>query len=263
MSILLESLSQQEHEQNRELPDIHSSHFDDDMLGDEWIIKKMQRWRLLSIVLIVSLAASWLFFIFGNSFSHIENNRQAEVDFNEKETIVNKVTDASEMLNKEPAERVDAQIDTLDVSPVTTGDAHIKSAPQQLTTSNQNQIKQDKIRYVPQKKNLLETERETEESELSVKPNSIGGGTQVNGNHQVIGGVIDREELSFELQQKFPQIVISSYVVASNPEESFIILDGSFYQIDQRIAPDLILRGIEQDHVIVEFHSYLVKLPRS
>ena len=69
------------------------------------------------------------------------------------------------------------------------------------------------------------------------------------------------DELSPELRQQLPLININSYVVAETANDSFVILDGAFYKVDQVIAPNLILREITNDEIVVDFKSQRIKIP--
>ena len=63
MSILLESLNQKvDKTELHQLPDVHSSHFDDEMLGDEVLYKQLKLWKLISLILSLLILLSWGYF---------------------------------------------------------------------------------------------------------------------------------------------------------------------------------------------------------
>jgi len=64
MSILLESLNQSKKSPNNEIPSLDDSHFDDDMLGDEWLLRKVMFWKVVSGLLLIALMASWILFYY-------------------------------------------------------------------------------------------------------------------------------------------------------------------------------------------------------
>ncbi len=63
MSILLESLEQKDNQSDNQVPNLGDSHFDDEMLSDEWLLEKVKFWQRLAIGLMLALAVSWVYFI--------------------------------------------------------------------------------------------------------------------------------------------------------------------------------------------------------
>jgi len=219
LSILLESLNQQADEnRNHQLPDIHSSHFDDEMLGDEVLYKKLKLWKIISLLLFLILLSSWGYFYF--QMNHRGGDAPKKVL---DETAVVEIKQAPENNNKK------------------TNETQVESAKEEVGNT-----------YKPQKREV-----KTVENTVSVQQEK----TKTERSPKTIGAAVFVKELPTELQQKFPNIEINSYVIADKSEDSFVILDGSFYKTNQVITPDLTLRNITSENIIVEFHAYLVKIP--
>jgi hypothetical protein len=220
VSILLESLNQKvDKTELHQLPDVHSSHFDDEMLGDEVLYKQLKLWKLISLILSLLILLSWGYFYQQKSQPQPQSNQLLVAE----QPIVDKVS--TQNLDEENINS------TVEKEPVT----------------------QAKSIYKPQKREVI-----------SVKPTLKVGQPEPMATRtkpKATGAAIDINELPSALQQNFPQIEIASYVIADNAEDSFVILDGSFYKINQVITTDLTLRKITNEHIVVEFQAYLVKIP--
>jgi hypothetical protein len=228
VSILLESLNQQvEGSTKRELPNIHSSHFDDEMLGDEGLYKQLKLWKMTALLLLFLIVVSWTYFL---TQTISQPSKVVGSPKMEKKWVKNKkITDLSQQAVETSIEnkagvdgpKVEAEIDT-------------------------------KGLYKPQKRKV-----EKEPSATFLKNRN-----QVQSSNEIPKGPpIEIAELPEELKSNFPQIEVNSYVIANKEEDSFVILGGLFYKNNQVITPNLTLRKITSEHMVVEFHSYLVKIP--
>ena len=234
MSILLETLNQDESSDEKakskadsSIPDIHASHYDDEMLGDEWLYKKLKYWQLATYSLVVLLLTSWSYF-----YSN-------QISVPTKKVLVQTV-------NQAPGVATETMEAIAKTEP--------QNKPEVPLTDNRVEIKESNktnLQYVPKKREAkIENKQaflvETVEPAKEAVQNSVS---------------VLLEELPLQLQQQFPQININSYVVSNNEQDSFVILDGSFFKANQTIMPDLILRKINKENMLIEFHSYLVKIP--
>ena len=260
MSILLESLSQQPSAPKNSVPDVHVSHFDDEMLGDDWLVSRVKIWRGICILLAVLLISSWVYFYYKLQ--------------EKKDTFMREVTTENSQLAR-PSENLttgqiaplkpvevpaavnnQAQTATVASQSVTDSDANFQSVPQQDTVDQEAISKQV---YRPQKRAVADNPVASESP--STKPESLQQKPEIKQASTEQRITLWHAELSEELKSQFPNIEINSYVVADTPDDSFVILDGSFYKINQVIAPQLILREITSGYILVEFQSQRVKLP--
>ena len=255
MSILLESLNKEAPSQDAQVPNMHESHFDDDMLGDEWLLRRVKLWQFIAIVAIIGVAISWIGF-----YHHLDKvqslSNKLETENSELKSQLNKALQtastlaAKANLNQAP---VNASQNVATASPVNTPVASEQATPAADAESVNKQ------QYVPKKRQPVKRP----------KPVAVDSGTSKEttpatvANNTSQGGAVSKEELSADLYAQFPNIEINSFVVADNPKDSFVILDGSFYKENQVIAPDLILREISKEYILVEFHTQLVKLPHN
>ncbi|WP_444995466.1 hypothetical protein [Aliikangiella sp. IMCC44359] len=248
MSILLESLTQKSNSgdtatEQEKVPDIHAAHFDDELMGDDWLRRRLKVWQLLSAALSVALITSWVFFYF------------LQVD--EPPVVKASIVDKAQA-NTDDEIKSTQKINTTNTN--IENDAQVNGSDVIVSdTTDDNSI--NKSIYKPTKRT------KPAPSSVSQKPASTNPMTAVENVSKVDAQtkknmpVITQAELSDELKSQFPNLVIDSYVVAATPADSFVILDGSFYKLNQVIAPDLILRDISKQHIVVEFHSQLVKVP--
>jgi hypothetical protein len=255
MSILLESLSgkhkqQTSAEEPLQVPDISVAHYDDELLGDEWLIRRVKFWQRLSFALALVLLISWSYFGF-NSFTHqpqltvtqpvdTDDNNQAALNANQLATQGG--------LNQQTQPVVPNQSPAL-VAP--TKQTQLK--PNERIATSHKQV------YTPQKQasSKPQSKSQSKPEDLNVNDKAVNAKTKKSGK---LNTPIFRDELPVELQAELPELKVDSFVVADNQKDSFVILDGAFYTVNQVIAPQLILRDIQAQHLIVEFKSYLVKI---
>ncbi len=240
MSILLDSLQQNKQENEPELPNIHASHFDDEMLSDEWLLKKIKIWKGISFTLALIVIASWSYFLLSKKADDLaQAQTQAQIV-------------AENLQAKQPKENNNQQ-------------------PAQKQQKTQESVLFNEGKTV-EPEEVINIKNNTEQTEYqSKKRENIVAKNKVEKNENTVKQVAVRDpkaailvtELPANLQNDFPSIELGSYVVADAPQDSFVILDGSFYKINQVIAPSLILRGITKDHIVVEFKNYWVKLPHN
>lgn len=244
MSILLESLNKEPSSQTNQVPDIHDSHFDDDMLGDEWLLRRVKIWQIVSLILVALLVISG--FVFYNKIS-------------QEKLLSEKLMAENSELKSQLDEALQPSVSTtvqekVEVSPPVVQE---NTSTIEKTLSTENETPSAKQQYIPKKREVVEAPVKTVSKNTSDRP--VTAETKSNNTSQ--GSVLTKEELSEDLREQFPNIQINSFVVADNPQDSFVILDGSFYKVNQVIAPDLILREISKEYILVEFHTQLVKLP--
>lgn len=236
MSILLESLDEQPTKKNGDVPNIHESHFNDELLGDEWLLQRIKKWKIISAILFTMLILNWLamagyfiyFFQKEISLPVVEQKNATDIQ------VLPITSNANSLINKNKLSIEQTNLDN--------------------TVNNQKLIKEE---YTPQKRNIVNTSEKKENDKVN-KNNQV---TKPAKNSENKTAVLSVDDLPQDLKSKFPVLKIDSYVVADKKEESFVILDGSFYSINQVISPNLILREIDKDKIIVEFHSQRVKIP--
>ncbi|TQV74876.1 hypothetical protein FLL45_07910 [Aliikangiella marina] len=265
MSILLESLSQQQANRNKQVPDLTDSHFDDDILGDEWLIRKVKIWQVASISLTCLLLISW-----GVFYWYIDglDNQQAlniAVDTNASDKVL-PVNDGSvRPTSPNPDNSTGKQASTAVGSNTvarTDNDPSSKKVYKPQKRQQQSQVPLNTP--VVDSANTFDSHSSepaivsAQTSESSERANTPASNSVEAGSE---GAPLTLEALSAEMRQQFPNIEINSFVVSENPENSFVILDGNFYKINQVIAPNLILRDISKEAIVIEFKGQKVSLP--
>ncbi len=236
MSILLESLNQSKDpaDQNSDpdVPGINDSHFDDEMLSDEWILKKLAFWKIMSAILLVTLVASWIgFYIYSEQPSELKEKSIANENVPDSteiiQTVVPKAEPKSSIQEKQSVETQDA------TKPV----------------------------YQPKKitKSLVNDENETKENTQKKSAIVLSSSEQVDNEAQNNDQPIEFESLSEAALSEMPELEISSYAVSSNPKKSFVVLNGGFYGIGETIAPNLVLLEINKDGIIIRYRNQLIK----
>ena len=259
MSILLESLNKESTPEQQKVPDLHASHFDDDMLGDEWLLKRIRAWQIVTAILFVSLVISWSYFLFVDRDARSLNGTSngfasgtgAEHSSNKKEVMIEKSSPKQSALTNNDSSPERGTEVTVQVN----DNQDISEIPENVASNKNKQV------YKPQKRKNTQPDQFSSANNVQPTISSKAQDEKIPANNSTSGAAILFDELSIELQQQFPQLSINSYVVADNPGDSFVILDGAFYKINQIITPDLILRGITNEHIVLEYRSYLVKLP--
>ncbi|TQV87700.1 GspB domain-containing protein [Aliikangiella coralliicola] len=262
MSILLESLSKESPSKQQDIPDLHASHYDDEMLGDEWLLKRLRVWQIATAILLVLLLISWSYFLF--SGKNIDSS-STSADIATVTAESNKRSSPSDISDKtiERLKQTAEVSETKSSEPKSNGAKaeNFEKTQTDSQSTDKNKLNRTTQVYKPQKRRPQETaENSSQNATQSTVSNTTSGQNAASNTSKKIATIMF-DELSIELQQQFPQISINSYVVAEKPGDSFVILDGDFYKINQVITPDLVLRGITSEHIVVEYRSYLVKIP--
>ncbi len=274
MSILLDSLEKNKDEENNAVPDVHASHFDDEMLSDEWLLTRVKRWQYIALCLALALITSWFYFYFNTSKLSLEQQGK-NVGLNQSISSQPSVVESKPEQNKtnSKVESAKANLEFASGSQQTeVGLAKSQSASSGATdkaidtstldeSQNANQIENNKVVYQPKKRELKQNTQAAKTSITTQAKTKNVKNTQVKSAVTQNSPAIFFDELPLNLQESFPSIELGSYVVSDSSENSFVIIDGGFYKINQVIAPDMVLRGINTDHILVEFKSYYVKLP--
>ncbi|PHS16888.1 MAG: hypothetical protein COA86_11555 [Kangiella sp.] len=257
MSILLDSLKQNKDDEGIAVPSVHDSHFDDDMLNDDDLIRSNQLWKLISILLLIVLSISWIYF-----YLNIPRISDSLIKLSSKLIEEKPTKEQVKKLTKQSvAETSEANKNKVGI---------IK--PSAVLANNKSNDDNDNLRnnqYQPKKReNLSDSFSRVNTSKENISnTNSI----QKNEASQSISYIdfsnkpyssedaIFYEELSTELLMNLPNLDIDSYAVSSNPKKSFIVLNGSFYGEGETIAPNLKLLSIDKKNVLFKYKNQLIK----
>ncbi|WP_196139523.1 general secretion pathway protein GspB [Aliikangiella sp. G2MR2-5] len=257
MSILLESLDKNNRQDHDELPQLQATHFDDDMLGDDWLVARLNRWKFVAVACIALLILSWSFF----TYQWLQHNDQGAYDSSLQLAKENEVLVAKKSTNESALSNIQA----LPEDKASQSNERQPSEDVKDLVAIDSAEQADKMQvYKPQKRQSKVETKTTQVNKNQTQADQISKGTSSElpvKQSTASRPKVFREELPPELKASFPEINIGSYVVADDPEKSFVILDGSFYKINQVIAPQMILREIGQKEIVVEFHQYMVKIP--
>ncbi|MET1254580.1 hypothetical protein [Aliikangiella maris] len=270
MSILLESLTQKNDAQNGldndKIPDIHSTHFDDELLGDERLLKRLKIWQLLTYTLGIMLVASWCWIYLSGSITP-SPLQQSTVQVPEQTSILPNKAILSQAINPtqqtEPVQNQAASTQQItSVQPELSDESEAGRSVYKPKKHTKPAVKpENRSSRVADNQMQPEVERQSDVTAKSLNNSSLANSQTATPAPKPGTAVVTKNELPDSLQSEFPNIQINSYVVAENVKDSFVILDGAFYKVNQVIAPNLILRDISKQHIVVEYHSYLVKIP--
>ncbi len=243
MSILLESLNQTKHSHDalsgNSVPSVNDTHFDDEMLSDEWLFKKIFFWKIISGLLLVVLLGSWVGFYFysGNSKDKVDS-QFFKLEQQNKMIAAKKLPD-NMLETKLPSQK------------------GINHKPQQVTDNKQaDAIATDetsapiKEKYQPKK---IKPSNKPNGFEKAIAKPLV---TQ-NASHQATQ-VVEFESLSDAEKQELPELEISSYAVSSNTKKSFVVLNGAFYAQGETITPHLVLVSIEKEGILMRYKGRLI-----
>lgn len=244
---------------------MHDSHFDDELLGDEWLIKRTRLWQLASGCLFILLVASWVYFY--NQFN--DDKTPQSVDL-EQSLQADSLTQKYIQPETVRQETLTSSSTVSDPQASPKSQAELGNNNYQSTESNRQQTGvstySEKKVYKPQKRlpPVTRNEQPAQRSLLDQKNSNVVSSPKPRNSQarsNTSNATLSLEELPQDLRSQFPNIEINSFVVAENPQDSFVILDGSFYKINQVIAVDLVLREIGKDAIVVEFKGQKVSLP--
>jgi FtsZ-interacting cell division protein ZipA len=260
MSILLESLNQTKQSagisSDKGVPSLDDSHFDDEMLSDEWLLKKLVFWKMISGILLVALLASW----FGTYF--YLSNPENKIDMSVSEL---KENSATEVLQNQPEKNTDEQ-NILKPVKIVNDNRHSdkdnnQEAERESTEQLQNNSNQVKQTYKPKKiatpVSAIYTEKKTNKR-TSQENASVKDGSDQTASDQNTR-VVEFESLTESEQQQLPGLEISSYAVSSNTDKSFVVLNGAFYGQGETIAPYLELISIDKEGILIRYKGRLIR----
>jgi len=231
MSILLESLKQSKTPDEGDVPSVADSHFDDEMLSDEWLLKKIRFWRLVAIALLIFVVTSSTFYIYyvlstkdkiDQLQSEMELISRPELETKKTSTVGEKKEEATQISTQASSEK-----------------------EQQITASNAKQ------KYKPTKQKII---REKKVSSSSPVQESISSKSLVPSSKP-----IEFESLSEQERSEIPDLEINSYAVSSNANKSFVVLNGSFYGQGEIIAPHLVLVSIDKEGIVIKYKNKLIR----
>lgn len=256
MSILLESLNQSKpstgNSQDGSVPSVDDSHFDDEMLSDEWLLKKLLVWKIISAILLAALLVSWTGFYLYSSTSvskvdHPVLQAEQNATILDSQELVSTV-DENKEISKTGAE----------VSKVL---AEQRSNDEDAGAANKSEIlsSQTKEKYQPKKieKSSIGPTAEQNKVIVSVEKKLTGDPAQqenMNKSEQVI----EFDSLSEMEKQELPELEITSYAVSSNPEKSFVVLNGAFYGQGETISPFLVLISINKEGILLRYKGRMI-----
>ena len=244
MSILLESLNQfTDHSPNKGVPSVDDSHFDDEMLSDEWVLKKLFYWKIVSAILLVALLASWTsFYFYSPSFKNKLNHPISKLE--EQAPVSETQKQQDNTIDNEKVAKPEKEISSEHVvAEKLIETAEVANAPQRTL----DQLKQ---KYQPKK---IEKSIGNAPVEKSIVKNKLQQ-KDLSQN----GQVTEFDSLTEAERQELPELEISSYAVSSNPDKSFVVLNGSFYGQGEAIAPHLVLISIDKEGILVRYKGRLI-----
>ncbi|MDH5434587.1 MAG: general secretion pathway protein GspB [Gammaproteobacteria bacterium] len=225
MSILFDYLKQQNAASDDAGNLLNESHFDDNGAAIELLQHKLNFWKKTSLLLVILVL---LIVVFG--YAYLPKQTTLQTKQNQTSNSPNIVVETS----NNPQNGQD--------------NAFAEAAltePSVATNENNKEI------YKPVK-------REATTAKIpELKKNDVAIPTKpVNP-----AALITLGQLPEDLKKIFPDLQINSYVLSENPKDSFVILDGSLYEENQLIAPNLVLRQIKKEFMVVEFYGHQIKIP--
>jgi len=240
MSILLESLNQSKDEKNADVPSVADSHFDDEMLSDEWLLKKLKTWRLFVVYLLVFVLVSVSFFYY---YIRTTENKISELSIQLEEMMINNKV----LMSNSPKNGLTKENDISQQSEKKLIKTQVRLPENSISgTSKTATIKSQ---YQPQKQ------------KVSDATNSINRQSKRLISEQAItpGKPTEFESLSEVEKNELPDLEIASYAVSSNPQKSFIVLNGAFYAQGEIIAPHLELISIDNDGIVIRYKGRFIR----
>ena len=246
MSILLESLKQPKTPDEGDVPSLADSHFDDEMLSDEWLLEKIKFWRLVAIGLLILVAISSSFYLY--YFLSTENKivqLQAELELiNTSKEAVKQTSVVSEKDNE--ASKLNEQ----DLTEKVNSSSVSNSIDSNSSVSNIS-VSNNKQKYQPTKQKLI-----TEKTASPVAP--VQEKVHLK-NVNLSSKPVEFESLSEQEKAEIPDLEINSYAVSSNEKKSFVVLNGSFYGQGETIAPYLVLVTIDKEGIVIRHKNKLIR----
>lgn len=250
MSILLESLNQSKNSDNSSsnniVPRVEDSHFDDEILSDEWILKKLFAWKIISGLLFAVLLASWTMFYFypNKSVDQLQENapnsepQTFPATSKNQPVVTTDIEEKSELISK--SKSIEESL----------------AKREKITSKNVNDIEQPaeniKQKYQPKK-----LKSSTDVNQINKKQAKVTT-TQATAPQKETGQAVEFESLSEFEKQQLPELEISSYAVSSNADKSFVVLNGAFYGQGETIAPHLVLILIDKEGILIRYKGKLI-----
>ncbi|MDQ7048672.1 MAG: general secretion pathway protein GspB [Enterobacterales bacterium] len=223
MSILLESLEQKGNLADDGIPNLGDSHFDDEMLSDEWLLEKIKLWQQIASALAFLLLISWGYFFL--SLASVDKQLDLKVISNSEPKLPVNASQKSNLQTRELADPAD-----------------------QLSKQNQlpksQQAGANKVSYKPQKisKNAV-----SPESNNRLKNNQRGNKKSKLESTKLIS--LDSAGL--------PEINISSYAISDNVKKSVVVINGQFYSQGEFVMPGVKLIAIKKEGILLEHNGQL------
>ncbi|MBV1907875.1 MAG: general secretion pathway protein GspB [Kangiellaceae bacterium] len=248
MSILLESLNQSSKAGEQGVPNLADNHFDDEILSDEWQLKKVKFWKMVSFFLVTVLIV--IVFFFYQVVTQLSDQSVLILNLQNQTMNVRALTDINSGEQQVPAEPVN---DT-DIKPESNMKVEKLEANTIGSVAATNQPEKTlKRKYTPAKVTVNNREQSVQTvSTPQVKSmDSIGS--------DMGAAITEFESLSVAEKQQMPELEISSYAVSSNSKKSFVVLNGAFYAQGEIIAPNLVLVSIEKESIVVQYYQQLIR----
>ncbi len=251
MSILLESLNQAKTQDETHVPTIADSHFDDEMLSDEWLLSRVKFWKMTAIAL-----ATVLFLVLVTAYL-LWPNFSGDTEYSVKQTIsIEKTTTPKIVKSQEPTEvQIDLKTETLSKVEEVLTDSQLKSNLNVTANRGSSETSRNpREKYQPK---IIKQETTSRAVQNRVK--YISSPNQGQTELAITDTPVNFESLSVEEQQRFPELKINSYAVSSNPSKSFVVLNDIFYAQGETIAPHLVLVAIDNNSIILNYKNKLIR----
>ncbi len=234
------------------VPSVHDSHFDDEMLNDNELIKSNQFWKLTSVFLFITLSISWIYF-----YLDISKNTEITTNISARLTESKSANEQSNKLSK---------LNKKEVTDVEASHIELNRKPAQLVNdeSSDGGDKSRNNQYQPQKRIVAEDSFArinygTKNTAQQNKSKLSNGNNNFSNKSYSSEDAIFYEELSTALLLDLPNLEIDSYAISSNPKKSFIVLNGSFYSEGETISANLKLLSIDKKNALFKYKNQLIK----
>jgi len=222
MSILLESLEQKDNQTDSSIPNLGDSHFDDEMLSDEWLLEKLKLWQQIAFSLIFLLLLSWGYFLLTPK--------------EEKQPVSKMTANIGSKLPVNVNQNINEQSKQLD-SPINQLNKR-KQLPKSKTAAV------NKVSYKPQK---ISNNEASKNSNNRTSDKQLGKENSKADTAQVVG--LD--------SAGFPENNISSYAISDNAKKSVVVINGRFYSQGEFVMPEVKLIAIKKEGILLEYKGQL------
>jgi len=267
MSILLESLNQSKEDNKGDVPSVTDSHFDDEMLSDEWLLKKLKMWRIFSAYLLVFVIVSVSFFYY---YITTSENKISELSLQLEQAMINnknlisnnsKAILTKENDNSQQSELVQPIEETNGKESSRADNRFTEIKKTAITTTESSSSPTIKTQYQPQKQKANDSINSTNINDISNSKSSTDRQSKFSDSGQSISPdkPTEFESLSEIEKSELPDLEISSYAVSSNPQKSFVVLNGAFYGQGEVIAPNLELISINKEGIVIRYKGRFIR----